>query len=114
MSKVTVGPFTWARVWDSKDECWDLVKPTSELSGTAFCLKDYGNHHELETNPFSGWRLVSGGPFTQVGRWASFDEAVKAVVPFLTAYYRERVQERLAQAQALATALNELLPTLEA
>jgi hypothetical protein len=103
---VSCGPFTWKH--DSRggpDEVWELViDPDACL--TRFCVKNYGGEPNDE-NPFSGWRLVSGGPFRTVGGWTSRDAAIRGVTCWLIGYIRRDAETKAEtlrkQLAALAT-----------
>jgi hypothetical protein len=98
-----VGPFTWRRDDDSDEECWQLMTP-AKLRATFFCVKNYGGKPNGGT-AFSGWRLVSGGPFTSAGGWTTREAAMRGVVPYLLKHYREDVKKRIAEAETMRKAL---------
>ena len=98
-----VGPFQWRRDDHDGSEVWDVVIP--EGSGLAhFCVKNYGGKPS-DGKPFSGWRVVGGGPFTSTGGWTSRDAAMKGAVPFLIRFYRQQLQTKLADAHRMQTVL---------
>jgi hypothetical protein len=99
--RITVGPFTWERADHDEHECWVLVRPL-DLHMTFFVLKDYGNSRYCGSDSFSGWRVVSGGPFTNAGKWSSREEAMQGVVPWLTEWYEREIAERRHEAQRIA------------
>ena len=99
-----LGPFTWTRRDNGGDECWNLVQDQS-LRMTVWSLKNYGGP---PGRGFSGWKLVSGGPFDDAGAWATRDEAMQGVVPFLLEWYRKELRERIAAADQLRAALGKL------
>lgn len=101
MNKITHGPFTWHKrpsLARPQEEVWELERPII-VKMTSFVLKNYGGHPDpTNRNAFSGWRLVSGGPFTEVGGWNSFEEALPAVTSWLIRYYTEEAQVQLENA----------------
>lgn len=105
MKTMKVGPFTWQREDQDKEECWELVMPR-ELKLTHFCVKNYGGRPS-DGHSFSGWRLVSGGPFNEAGGWTSRDAAMKGVVPYLLKYYRALIKERVESYAALSAAMKQ-------
>src|SRR5258706_14166393 len=98
------GSFTWVRNDDGKEESWDLVR-IPDLLTTYWAVKNYGG----DPGPgFTGWKLVSGGPFDEAGAWATRDEAMRGVIPYLLADLRAEVAKKLAEADAALTALTRL------
>lgn len=77
---VRAGPFRWDL---RPNKSWTLRRPCA-FTGH-FSLKTYG----AEPGPgfAGGWKLVSGGPFDDAGVYASFEEAVVGVVPWLVKYH---------------------------
>jgi hypothetical protein len=59
--------------------------------------------------PFNGWRLVSGGPFTDAGWWATRDEAMRGVVPYLRKYFSAEINLKLKEAKKLKAQLERWL-----
>jgi hypothetical protein len=104
---IKVGPFEWRGPEDRGGECWDLALPEG-LKMTHWALKNYGGEPNDSTG-FSGWRLVSGGPFTRVGGWRSRDEAMIGVVPWLLDYLRNELARRIQEQATMKLALEELL-----
>lgn len=116
MSKVKVGPFTWERLDDKEEndrarqECWELVVP--EDSGLSFFyVKNYGG--APSASAFSGWRLGSGGPFTQAGGWTSRTEAMKGAVPFLIKFFRAEAERKMKGALRTKAVLDAFLKELQ-
>lgn len=97
---ITHGPFTWVKEDASKreykEEVWALKRITDHQ--TYFVLKNYGGKPNDES-AFSGWRLVSGGPFTSAGGWDNLQDAVHEVTPFLIGYLNEQASRKLAEAK---------------
>jgi hypothetical protein len=107
---LVVGPFTWRREDSSNgEECWELVRPEGL---TYFCVKNYGGEPNANSG-FSGWRLVSGGPFTEAGGWTSRGDAMSGVVPFLIEYYRYQAASRMAEAERLEAAVSAFISKVE-
>lgn len=110
-STIKVGPFTWTREDNGDCECWELVTP-KETGLTYFCLKNYGGKPN-NSSGFTGWRLVSGGPFTNAGGWTSRENAMHGVIPFLLNYYREQAARLIAKAQRINRAMNAWIAEME-
>jgi hypothetical protein len=124
---IQCGPLTWKRKDNAGHECWDC-EPPAGLSLSYFCVKRYSAKPEMhkvdmtfyggtfreEENAFSGWRLVSGGPFTSVGGWSSRDDAIKAATPWLVNYWTAEVAELRARATRIERSLAEFAGKLEA
>lgn len=77
-----------------------------DLPGTRWVVKDYGPG----TGPFTGWRLVSGGP-TREGPWLTALEAMTSAAPALlprlladAARLRQESFDRLDAAQRIVQA----------
>lgn len=104
--KITVGPFTWEREDNGGCENWTLVNDP-DLKQTHWSLKNYGGA-PIDSNAFSGWRLVSGGPFTKAGGWKSRDEAMKSVIPWLVEYFEDETTEMLAKMALARAAIKRL------
>lgn len=67
---------------------------------TRFVLKNYGEsrrnpEHYSGEDPFSGVRLVSGGPFTSVGKWSTFWQAMDSddLIDFLVTYAKKEARK---------------------
>lgn len=105
-----VGPFTWRRDDHGEDEAWELVLPKN-LRVTYFCVKNYGGQPTNES--FSGWRLVSGGPFAHVGGWTNRYDAMKGVIKFLIGFYRKEAKKRLTKARRIMKMTEAWLKKLE-
>lgn len=107
ITKVECGPFTWVkrpidvRVDRShpQEEVWEVQTPT-DIGMTSFVVKNYGGKPSNKC-AFTGWRLVSGGPFSQVGGWTNRDDAIIGVTPFLIKFYRERAADLIAKANKI-------------
>lgn len=105
MSKLLIkhGPFTWRKRPPAdhgrSEDVWEMVDRPYDIKMTSFCMKDYGGRPDLTgRDAFTGWRLVSGGPFTRVGGWNSFEEALPIITPWLVAYYMEEAQKKIEEA----------------
>lgn len=109
--KIKVGPFEWVRRDDGRDEAWDLVPPKG-LRPTYWCVKNYGGTPNEESG-FSGWRLVSGGPFTTVGGWTTREDAMRGVVPWLLNHYCTELQNRLKEAERAKIVVTALLTNIK-
>lgn len=73
------GPFLWVRRDSGDAESWDVELPR-DLGLTFFCVKNYGGEPQA-SDGFTGWRLVSGGPLTNIGGWATREAAIADVTP---------------------------------
>ena len=106
---LTVGPFTWAKA-DPRggSECWDLVRPEG-VQMTAWSLKDYGG---IPGPGFRGWKLVCGGPFDSAGSYATREEAMEGVVPWLLEYVQGEIDTKLREAEKLQKALLKMCAKL--
>lgn len=100
------GPFTWVRRDQGQDETWEL-KFHEDAKLAYWCVKNYGGTPE-EGNAFSGWRLVSGGPFTDAGGWTNRREAIEGVTPYLREKLLKRIQEELDRMEARESILLEV------
>lgn len=97
----THGPFTWRKRDNCKDEIWDLDLPS--IAGlTSFSLKNYGG---TPGPGFSGWKLVSGGPFDDAGAFDTFEHAVIDVTDYLIDYYQDQSERMAEQAEKLRAAV---------
>lgn len=109
--RIKVGPFEWQLDADEDGhrhaECWDLVQPEG-LKLTFWSLKNYGGTPN-DKSGFSGWRLVSGGPFTSAGGWTTRDDAMRGVISWLLAYYRADVAKKIEEAKRATLALTAIL-----
>lgn len=111
-SRLGVGQFTWKRRdGGDKAECWDLVQPKG-ADLTFFCLKNYGGRPTGQ-NAFSGWRLVSGGPFTDAGGWTSRQQAMADVAPYLIAYYKNEARVKMKAAKRQLAMVNKFIRGLK-
>lgn len=107
-SRLTVGQFVWKRRDDGDSaECWDLVLPKG-AGLTIFCLKNYGGRLN-DLNAFSGWRLVSGGPFTDAGGWASRAQAMAGVVSYLVDHYTGEVRVKMKELKRRQAIINKFI-----
>lgn len=104
--RIKRGPFTWERKDNGDDECWNLVT-RPDLPTTHWSVKNYGGKPDPE-NSFSGWRLVSGGPFTRVGGWTTREDAIAGVTPWLIERYKTEAKELAAKAQRTLKAIAKL------
>jgi hypothetical protein len=91
--RIKVGPFTWERRDNGDSEAWDLVQPKG-VPLTHWAVKNYGGDPN-DSSGFSGWRLVSGGPFVTAGGWTSREDAMLGVIPYLMARLRGDLKNRL-------------------
>lgn len=108
LSRMKVGPFTWERSDDdSGEECWNLVLPEG-VGITFFCVKNYGGI-PTDGNGFSGWRLVSGGPFSQAGGWTTREAAMRGVIPYLLRRYRREVKRKREELKTYQKTLGKFL-----
>lgn len=96
------GPFKFVRNDSGGCECWDVVLPDN-LRLTRFGVKNYGGEPN-DLSGFTGWRVVSGGPFTNAGGWSSRDAAICGATPWLIDYYRKQAAEAMAEAATLMNA----------
>jgi hypothetical protein len=101
--RIKVGPFEWKRDDRSGDECWDLVQPEGARL-THWAVKNYGGKPN-DRSGFSGWRLVSGGPFCTVGGWTSREEAMLGVIPWLMERLRSDLKDKLDECARMKAAL---------
>lgn len=85
---------------------WDLVLP-AEI-GLRLCLKDYGRFADGPDSPFSGIRLVGGGPFSGAGHYASIPEAMEGVASFVREMLSDKLDRERAKAAALTAAIEEV------
>lgn len=109
MQKISAYGFTWQYRESGGQECWEIVLP----DGTGlphFAVKNYGNTSNTKSG-FSGWRVVSGGPFTQAGGWTTRDDAMKGAAPWIRNYYRECIPEKLEQYHRSKRALEQMAQT---
>jgi hypothetical protein len=106
---IKCGPFTFER--DTRDadrgESWNVKLPKG-VELTRFCVKNYGGKPS-NGNAFSGWRVVSGGPFTDAGGWTTRDDAIAGATPWLIAYYQDDAEQRHAEAVRTLKALKRFL-----
>jgi len=95
------GPLEWSRRDNGGCETWELISG-KELKLTYFCIQNYGG----KPGPgFSGWKLVSGGPFDDAGAYGSLAAALDGVTPYLI----NRFREEAATAKTRADELSKLL-----
>lgn len=104
--RIQRGPFTWERRDSGNDECWVLVTPP-DLPTTFWCVNNYGGV-PVDGDGFTGWRLTSGGPFTQVGGWTTREDAIAGVTPWLIERYKAEAKEIAAKAQRTLKAIAKL------
>lgn len=109
-TEIMCGPLTWVRDDEPREgsrpgaEVWRVKRPHPELKLTGFCVKNYGGGCVNPDNAFSGWRLVSGGPFTQAGQWGTRAAAIRQSTPFVVAYYQRQAIERRDEAVKILAA----------
>jgi hypothetical protein len=108
------GPFTWVREFNEneRNEVWRLVWPEA-LKGaglTRFVVKNYGGE---PGEGFSGWKLVSGGPFDDAGAYSDLDSALDGVTPWLIVYFRARARQKIDEAHTLIDVLNQVTHHLD-
>jgi hypothetical protein len=101
--RIKVGPFEWVRRDDTREESWDLVQP-KDAGLTHWAVKNYGGKPN-DASGFSGWRLVSGGPFTSAGGWTTREDAMYGVIPWLMKRFREDLKAKLEKCDQLKAAL---------
>lgn len=101
------GPLTFVRRDEARDETWEVKMPEG-VRLTIFCVKNYGGAPNDSTG-FSGWRIVSGGPFTDAGGWTTRDAAILGATPWLMKYYRKNAKEMKRAAEAHLAAINKWL-----
>lgn len=107
--KLTVGPFTWIKRADQSEcEVWELERE-KDAGLTHFVIKNYGGE---PGSGFSGWKLVSGGPFDSAGAYASREEAMVGVVPFLIEWYANEIVELMDKATGRIIALKRFFETM--
>lgn len=111
-ARINFGGFTWERRDSGGDECWDVILP-KDSGLTNFCVKNYGGKPNDETG-FSGWRVVSGGPFTHVGGWTSRMDAIHGAAPWLMAYYKKQCAEKIVLARRNEKMLEKLVSKWQA
>jgi hypothetical protein len=104
------GPFLWVRRDSGGSECWDVELPR-DLGLTFFCVKNYGGEPQA-SDGFTGWRLVSGGPLTNVGGWTTRDAAIADVTPYLIIRYAQEARAKIQAAQQAADMLRGILGVL--
>ena len=103
-TKIICGNAIWKRDDSAGYEAWTFAAP-SHLNLTRFCVKNYEGEIKPD-EPFSGWRVVSGGPFTSAGQWANRDDAILNATPWIIAYHKKAAKEKIAKAQKVVKALN--------
>lgn len=108
-TQLTIGPFLFERRDSDTQECWDVVFDP-DLRCTHFSLKNYGGK-PTETWAFSGWRIVSSGPFGD--GFSTREEAFEKGVPWLIEYYRKEACERAAKAMRQVQLLEELFKKVD-
>lgn len=109
-NKVTVGPFTWVQrpPHSGGEEVWELERE-KDAGLTHFIIKNYGG----EPGPgFKGWKLVSGGPFDRAGAYATKEEAMNGVVPFLMEWYAREIIELMAKVEVRVAAIRRFEESL--
>jgi hypothetical protein len=101
--RVKVGPFEWERRDLGGEERWILL---NWPLGTHWCVKNYGGTPNEESG-FSGWRLVSGGPFCIAGGWTAREDAMRGVIPFMRKMLEDEIEGARAKVVAIETALRD-------
>lgn len=107
--RVTHGPFTWEKQEPhGKDEVWKLVAPEPLYH---FVIKNYGG---IPGPGFSGWKLVSGGPFDEPGAYSSLTDAMKGITPWLAEYLLYNAEAKKIEAMNMAAKYGELARCMRA
>lgn len=101
------GPFKFVRDDSGGCECWDVVLPDN-LRLTHFRLKNYGGEPN-NLSGFTGWRVVSGSPFTNAGGWSTRVDAIRGATPWLIDYYRKQAADKITEAAAAVIAAEAFL-----
>lgn len=104
------GPFTFRKREDARDETWDIINTPKAVAH--FCIKNYGGEPK-PNEAFSGWRLVSAGPFCDAGGWTNVDDAIKGATPYLIRYYKESAERVIREATEQLIALDAFTTKLE-
>ena len=94
-----------------KDQNWKVLMPR-QLELTNFCVVNYGDEPK-EGEPFSGWRLCSGGPLMEVGGWTNRDDAIINSTAWLVEYYKKECNEAIKLAEMQHTLLLKWLGSLK-
>lgn len=106
--------FTWERQEDQSGcEVWRLSSVKDIEGFTQFALKNYGGEPN-DKSAFSGWRIVSGGPFTAAGGWTNIEDALTDVTPWLVDRYRKEAEMLKAKLGRLIAAIDEFDSVLSA
>lgn len=103
---IVCGPMTWVRRDSGEFEAWDVQAMVEGF--THFSVKNYGGV-PTPTNPFSGWRVVSGGPFLRVGGWLNRDDAILAATPWVMDSYANQAKDMLIRYEIISAALNRTM-----
>lgn len=112
LTTIKHGPLTFVRRDnDGNAECWDVLLP-KDLGLPHFGIKNYGGEPS-DDNAFSGWRVVSGGPFTRAGGWGTRDKAIEGATPWLVAYYKREATEAMAKAERITTLMTKIIGELD-
>lgn len=117
--QIKSGPFTFVRrqrmseynaqeahfVWEVTFTSLPQIERNKMIGLTYFCLKNYGG----KPGPgFRGWKLVSGGPYDEAGSYATLEEAVVGVTPWLVAYYNRLAAQKVEEARQLIGVLEQV------
>lgn len=104
---IQCGPLRFTREDSGGSEAWEVATP--KVDGLpCFRVKNYGGKPN-DANPFSGWRIVGGGPFTEAGGWTTRNAAIRNATPWLLRYYHNNATEQKAKLEATLAALDQWL-----
>ena len=88
-----------------KPEIWVIDHPTT-LDLGHWAVEDYG---PLTEDPFSGWRVVSGGPFMAAGGWTNREDALRGAAPWIINRFRVEAQHLNDKAERTTQFVSKLL-----